>query len=109
MTWTDTIKSPNAAYINTYKVLENPNQTIILSLTGISKSISSKPVPSLKSPSSTSESRESTYNGKIELLKTTGFIQKLEIKRESEIIEELMNTKISSITTTKTVTINKVL
>lgn len=102
MTWTDTIKSPNAAYINTYKVLENSNQTIILSLTGISKSISSKPVPSLKSPSS-------TYNGKIELLKTTGFIQKLEIKRESEIIEELMNTKISSITTTKTVTINKVL
>lgn len=102
MTWTDTIQSAGITYINSYKVVGISEQTVNLTINGNS-------APSLDSPSTTSESKGSVYNGTIEVVKDTGIIQKLELKRESELSEVIMNTKVSSVTTTKTLVTNKIL
>jgi hypothetical protein len=97
VTWIDTLRNSNDEYFNTYKIASISNQTISISINGLSKPLNSKPVASLNSPSSTSESKGSIYSGVLEISKTMGIIKRLELKRETEMVEVVMNTKIASV------------
>jgi hypothetical protein len=95
-TWVDTLNGRKVSLVNSYKIIEINDEVLKIMLTGKSKSIL------------TNEEQRSSYDGVLEVIKTTGFIQKIELSRESETLNEVMGTKISSITTTKTIVRNSV-
>lgn len=102
-TWTDTLRSPKEEFINTYAIKEINNELVKITLKG-----RSKPVLTASKAGINTEQQGSAYDGILEVVKSTGFIQQFELSRESETLSEVEGIKISSRTITKTIVKNKV-